>query len=128
MSPIEQILTGFASSVQVRAITALILFNVLSGFAVAISPQTPERFYLGRVAAFLFRRVFGYLLCYAGAVVLLYSAPPELRAGADALNAGIAAAIVAALLGKIAAHLRLLGLPIPESLTDRPAPAAKPQV
>lgn len=69
---------------------------------------------------------FGYLLVYAGAVIVLYAAPPEYRQQADFLSGAIAAAIVAALLGKIAAHLKLLGLPIPEWMTDRQAPSSKP--
>lgn len=129
MAPIEQLFLDFAATVWVRLIAGLIVANVLTGFAVALSPATDERFYLGQVAEFLFRRIFAYLLCYLAVAVLAYAAAgTAYRGWADGIVSAIGLAIVSALVGKIMAQLKQLGFNVPEPFTDRPAPPAKPQV
>jgi hypothetical protein len=107
----------------VRGIMGLIAANVLLGIACALFSKQYQ-FYLGAVGDFLLTRIMPYVIGWAAVKMLALTALVDYREAAMALETAVSALVIAALLGKIADQLRVLGLPIPAWSGSSPRPEA----
>ena len=113
----------------VRAVAGLIAANVLVGIAAGFYTRT---FYLAGVGDFLLTRCVPYLLGAGAFQLVLLTVPPEWSGIGEVASTAVWLFVVAALLGKILATLREIGLPVPavlgakadEKVTVRDEPAS----
>lgn len=106
-----------------KVILALLVLNVATGIAAALYLKT---FALGALGDFLLTRALPYILVDGALQLVIRLALGDTAMGAAGIDTALGVLVhgfvVAALVGKILANLRDLGIPIPMMLTDTPKP------
>lgn len=98
----------------VKPVLILLAANVLLGIAVSLYTKT---FALAAVADWLMTRAIPYVLGGAVMTMLSYGLPAMFG---PLVSDGTWAFVIAALVGHVLDNFRMLGIPIPDPLTDRP--------
>lgn len=123
MNPVYAFLLTVFDTPWTRAILAMIAANVLLGLATALFSREYQ-FYLAATGDFLLNRVIPYIMGWAAVKIVAMTALAEFQSAANAVEVACSAFVVAALLGKIADQLRVLGMPLPQWTGSSPKPEA----
>ncbi len=112
----NDILSAIYGNALVQAVSGLIFANVVVGIAVSLYTR---EFRLGMVADWLMTRALPYLLGAGTVQLVLLTVPPAWSGLSQAASTTVWLFVCGALVGKILAALKEIGLPAPEILTDQ---------
>lgn len=115
------IVMAIYGNVLVKAILGLLAANLISGLALAIKRG---EFRLGAAADVMAPTCY-YLIGGATVQIVALTVPSEWGGVGEAVASGTWALIGLAIVGKVLANVRALGIEVPVALTDTPKPPTR---